>query len=398
MLEPILQLLSNAGYWLQVILAFSLLVVAHEFGHFIVAKWTGCRVDEFAVGFGPAIWSCKPKNSETLYALRWIPLGGYNRIWGYEDTSTEDFMNAPEEMKRRAFINRPIWARALVLIAGSAFNFILAILLVGGWGMVVGFPYTEIGEVVPGSPAEAVGIKPGDTVRNFGFASRPEDISAFIGRQMAAPFSDEDRQAFLAANPAPKLRTDLAQNPEAQATAAKVASQPYQGAPVTLDIRSGGVLTKHTMLPVTNPDTGNPMVGIVMREALGTRIDFVREDSIYARAGLQKGDTILSINGQPVESGFQIYKALEGTPETAVTVKFLRDDQEQTVTFSEFRIWNPGVMLYPAGVTAELKVAGVVPGSAADKIGIRADDIITAINGQPVNRKSANWEKMVTLP
>lgn len=370
MLDTVFALLSNVGYWLQVILAFSLLVVAHEFGHFIVAKWTGCRVDEFAVGFGPAIWQCKPKNSETLYAIRWIPLGGYNRIWGYEDTSTEEFINTPEEEKHRAFINRPIWARALVLVAGSAFNFILAILLVAGWGLVVGYPYTEIGEVVPNSPAAQAGIKSGDTVRNFGFASRPEDISTNIASQMLEPYDSTQS------------------NVEDQA-----------GAPVTLTTRSAeGQLASNTMVPVTNPETGKPMVGIIMREALGTRIEFVREDSIYNRSGLAKGDTIKTINGEPVESGFQIYKALEISPEKPATIIYDRDNQEQKVVITDYRVWNPGVMLWPAGVTSELKVAGVVPGSAADKIGLKTDDIITAINGHAVNRKSANWEQLVTLP
>lgn len=66
----------------SIVFVFGLLVLVHEFGHFISAKKTGMRVDEFAIGFGPKIWSMQ--KGETLYSIRAIPLGGFNRIAGME--------------------------------------------------------------------------------------------------------------------------------------------------------------------------------------------------------------------------------------------------------------------------------------------------------------------------
>lgn len=365
-MELLLSLLSNAGYWMQVILSFALLVVAHEFGHFIVAKWTGCRVDEFAVGFGPAIWQHQPKNSETLYAIRWIPLGGYNRIWGYEDVSSPDFFEGISEAEqKRAFVNRPIWARALVLVAGSTFNFMLAILLVACWGLFVGFPYTEIGALEPNSPAAASGMQPGDAVRNVAFFSKPGDISVMITRQLQGATTREAAEAQE----------------------------------ITLEVTTPGQPPrKVTMHPQWNEAEGRAMIGIHMQEALSARLATVWEDSPYARAGLKKGDLITKVNGQPVTSGFQLVKALEESPGESAILEFRRGRELETTTLTDFRIWNLGVELYPQMVTKELLVAGVGRGSAAAAAGLRRDDIITAINGKPVTRKTSDWEKLVKSP
>lgn len=365
-MEFLLALLSNAGHWAQVILAFALLVVVHEFGHFIVAKWTGCRVDEFAVGFGPAIWQHQPKNSETLYAIRWIPLGGYNRIWGYEDISGNEFFdNLTEEEKARAFVNRPLWARALVLVAGSAFNFALAVVLVALWGLTAGFPYTEIGGIEPGSPAEKAGLRAGDGVRNSAFFSRPGDISGLIGRQLR------------------DLNTP----------------QAAHQAVITLKVHSPGQPARVvSMHPAWNEEAGRAMIGIHMQEALGTRLDYLRPGSAFERAGLQKGDEVLRVNGEDVHSGFQLAMALENNKHEDAIIEFRRGREVETTTVTGYRIWNLGVELFPAGVTAELRVAGVLPGSAADRAGLQADDVITSINGRAVTRKSADWENLVAVP
>ena len=100
------------------IFVFGILVFVHELGHFILAKMTGMRVSEFAIGFGPKLlWK---KRGETEYSLRLIPLGGYNRI---------DGMDPEEEQDERSFGRKPLWARAAVIAAGSVMNFILPVLL-----------------------------------------------------------------------------------------------------------------------------------------------------------------------------------------------------------------------------------------------------------------------------
>src|SRR3989344_3063366 len=98
------------------------LVIVHEFGHFIVAKWTNMRVDEFAFGFPPRIFA--KKIGETLYAVNALPLGGYVSIWGENGEPNDEAKNHP-----RAFGNRPWWAQLLVLVAGVTMNMLLALII-----------------------------------------------------------------------------------------------------------------------------------------------------------------------------------------------------------------------------------------------------------------------------
>ena len=100
------------------ILIFGVLIAVHEFGHFTAAKLCGVKVNEFAVGMGPAIW--KKQKGETLYALRCIPLGGYCAMEG-EDEDSDD---------PRAFTSQPAWKRVIILCAGSFNNFLLGLLVI----------------------------------------------------------------------------------------------------------------------------------------------------------------------------------------------------------------------------------------------------------------------------
>lgn len=107
-------------YIIIAILAFGLLIAVHEFGHFITAKLSGIRVNEFAIGMGPKLIS--KQKGETLYTWRLFPIGGFCAMEGEDDDSSDP----------RSFANKPWWKKFLVLIAGSVMNFLagLAILLV----------------------------------------------------------------------------------------------------------------------------------------------------------------------------------------------------------------------------------------------------------------------------
>ncbi len=108
----------TAVYILIAILLFGVLIVVHEAGHFTAAKLCGVRVNEFAVGMGPAI--IKRKKGETDYSLRCIPIGGYCAMAG-EDEESED---------PRAFTNQPAWKRLIILVAGSLMNFLLGMFII----------------------------------------------------------------------------------------------------------------------------------------------------------------------------------------------------------------------------------------------------------------------------
>ncbi|MEG2857550.1 MAG: site-2 protease family protein, partial [Clostridia bacterium] len=104
-------------YIILVILIFGLLITLHELGHFITAKLSGVRVNEFAVGMGPAI--LKKQRGETLYALRLIPFGGYCAMEG-EDGSSDS---------PGSFQNKPIWRRIIIVVAGSIMNLLVGLLV-----------------------------------------------------------------------------------------------------------------------------------------------------------------------------------------------------------------------------------------------------------------------------
>lgn len=137
------------------------LILVHEWGHFIVAKLTGMRVDEFAIGFPPRLFS--RKYGETEYSLNALPLGGYVRIYGEDPTAVD----VADSDTGRAFGSRPKWAQALVLIAGVTMNWIFAwfllvvIMLVGvptqiEEGEATGNSAVYISSVLEGSPADTV--------------------------------------------------------------------------------------------------------------------------------------------------------------------------------------------------------------------------------------------------
>lgn len=104
------------------LLILLVLVFVHELGHFAVAKWTGMRVDEFAFGFPPRIWS--KKVGETTYAVNALPLGGYVSIWGENGEPNDQAKTDP-----RAFGNRPWWAQLATLVAGVVMNMLLALVI-----------------------------------------------------------------------------------------------------------------------------------------------------------------------------------------------------------------------------------------------------------------------------
>lgn len=134
------------------ILMFCVLIFIHELGHFMAAKASGVKVNEFALGMGPALF--KRKRGETVYALRLIPIGGYCAMEG-EDEESED---------ERAFNNKPAWKKAIIVVAGAAMNLVLCIVLMIVISLYTGTMTTTIDQVSKGSPAAEAGLQTGDTI------------------------------------------------------------------------------------------------------------------------------------------------------------------------------------------------------------------------------------------
>lgn len=143
---------------IAIVLVLSVIVVIHEWGHMMAAKLLGIDVPEFAVGLGPRIAGWRGKRTE--YSLRLLPLGGYCRF-------DEDMEKMDEKGRLTSILARGPWQKIFVSFAGPLMNFLLAILLFAALFSFIGIPgdyEPVIGEVSPGSPAEAAGLLPGDRI------------------------------------------------------------------------------------------------------------------------------------------------------------------------------------------------------------------------------------------
>lgn len=138
---------------IKIIILLGVLITIHELGHFVIAKFCGVKVNEFAIGFGPAIW--KKQGRETKYTLRLIPLGGYNSMEG-EDELSED---------KRSFSKASIPKRIAIVLAGATVNIIFAIvvyfILIASSGTYIS---NQVEEVLDGYVAQEVGLQVGDKI------------------------------------------------------------------------------------------------------------------------------------------------------------------------------------------------------------------------------------------
>ncbi|NCC80272.1 MAG: RIP metalloprotease RseP [Clostridia bacterium] len=157
-------------YLLLSIFAFGLLVLGHEFGHFIMARANGVTVEEFSVGMGPRIWKKQGKN--TLYSLKALPIGGSVKMYG----ETED------EAGEGSFFSKSPLRKISIIAAGPIMNVIMALGVLFVVVLFNGYSSNVVGEVLPDSPAEAAGITVGDRIVrvNEEKAYTFQDVSTYI--------------------------------------------------------------------------------------------------------------------------------------------------------------------------------------------------------------------------
>lgn len=171
--------------WIAPLLVFGLVVLVHELGHFLAARFVGIYAPRFSIGFGPAIW--RRRVGETEYVLAWIPLGGYVRMATRDDDTLAAIEGGGEEsdptksdwdpnaMKpfgprpippERWFDAKPLWAKLLVMSSGVAMNIVLAIVVSSGLYAGYGRPYVPavVDSVVAERPAARAGLQSGDSI------------------------------------------------------------------------------------------------------------------------------------------------------------------------------------------------------------------------------------------
>ena len=252
---------------LQFMLAIGLLVLLHEGGHFFFSKLFGVRVEKFYLFFDPSIWKWdgslfkwKPKNSDTQYGVGWLPLGGYCKIAGMIDESFDtEQMKQPEQPWE--FRAKPAWQRLLIMIGGVLVNFLLALFI---YSMILfhwGDTYIPVKNMT-------YGMKFNTEAKQYGF----QDGDILVGTEKG---EFKDFSADLYRDLSEARRVDLIRG-------GKAMSLNLPG-----DINLLGMLK-------AEPSFVRPLIP--------AEVDSVMADTPAAKIGLQKGDRLVAINGNAVDS------------------------------------------------------------------------------------------------
>ena len=213
--------LVNPGF-LMYVLGFLLLlgplVTIHELGHYLVGRWFGVKAEAFSIGFGKELAGWTDKRG-TRWKLAALPLGGYVQFAGDMNPASQpdaEWLKLPPSERDRCFQAKPLWQRALIVLAGPAANFIFAIAILAGflmaYGQLVAAP--TIGVIEPGSVAAKAGLQIGDRITAIGGATVDEfnDVSRLIAphprETLALELVREDKPLRLDVIAAPKLERD----------------------------------------------------------------------------------------------------------------------------------------------------------------------------------------------
>ncbi|MCH7502598.1 MAG: RIP metalloprotease RseP [Proteobacteria bacterium] len=280
------------GNLLAFVVAISILVAVHEFGHYIVGRWVGMKVLRFSIGFGKPLWTMIAGPDRTEYCISAIPLGGYVRFLDSRDGPI------PKEDEGRAFNHRPIYSRIVVLLAGPLFNFLFAI--VAYWVLFIqGVPTIQpaVGEVEPGSYAAEAGLAYGDRITAVG-GEATEGWEATLLAMLDHMIADGR-------------------------------------VPLTLENASGSsrlatIIVGDDRKRLTEPGLIFDGLGFKPWQPSAVIGELV-EDGAAEGAGLRVGDRITAIDDDPVVSYADLVSAVSNRGNTRVTVKFERDGMSRAV-------------------------------------------------------------------
>jgi regulator of sigma E protease len=343
--------------WTAAVVALlGVLILAHELGHFLVAKLFGVKVLRFSLGFGPKLFSFKVGATE--YRLSLFPLGGYVRLVGEEASEP-----VADKDREHALFTKPLWQRFAIVMAGPLFNLILpiGIYFVHYLGQRTLLPPT-LGTVIAGLPAANAGLMPGDRV---------ETVDGGYIRYW------EELDEAISASPGKTLRFGIRRGIEAEERDVTPARWERRG-PLNIKETVGWI--------GVSPRFQLPEVGI---------IDLT---SPAAQAGLRTFDYITSVNGAPVSHWSEFERAVARAGAAPLRISYLRGTHS-ALPFVHLEIQEPGTAVvipqpvtdpvsgrrYDTGIQAsELFVYSVEPGSPADRIGLRRGDQVLELDGQPL--------------
>lgn len=290
-------------YWTLIIPILAVLVVVHEFGHFLTARYFGVKVEEFGVGLPPRIVGREWKG--TLWSLNWIPLGGFARM--KDENSGGD---APD-----SFQVKPAHARAIILLGGIVFNLVFAALLFAAIQATQGVPSVRLfaGEVTANSPAQRAGWQAGDQITRIGDtaitsprafddairAANGQAVSAVVlrggqsvattlqppvgervGVQGVTPGSPAEAAGWQAGDQIVRVGGQQVAVREDLTRAIAAAA----GQPVEIELRRGEQTITTTLTPRRNPPQGQGALGITVAAGAGLSTGVtLRGEEVYTR-------------------------------------------------------------------------------------------------------------------
>jgi regulator of sigma E protease len=297
-------------------------VVLHEFGHFIVAKLLGIRVETFSVGFGPRLFG--KKYGHTDYRVSAIPLGGYVKLGGDESNAPLEGEGATDIPPGEQFNLRPRYQRIMVALAGPVMNIITALAIPFAGGMMYGVPATPspvVLYVAPGGAADQAGFKPGDRIVSFNGSANPS-WDVIQGDALLSP-----------------------------------------GTPLPVVISRSGqdlALTIKPRVNVINKETVGELDFIPDYGGIPAVIGDVGKGSPAEEAGLRSGDRVALVAGQEVRSSAQVTEYIRTHDAQPVQLTIERDGKRSEITTGTRRL--PGGKIgISIGDKLPLQKAGIGP-------------------------------------
>jgi regulator of sigma E protease len=278
----------------QFVLSLSILIILHELGHFIPAKWFKTRVEKFYLFFDPWFSLLKKKVGETEYGIGWLPLGGYVKISGMIDESLdrEQMQGPPQPWE---FRSKPAWQRLIIMLGGVTVNFILGFLL---FGMVLFFWGSEY------LPA-----------KNISYGYYVDSLGMEMGLQ------NGDKILRIGDTPFDRYDIGIVKK-EIVINDAKEMQVEREGQIITLPIdeKFVGMLSSYEYKDA-----------VLFIPRTPTIIKNLVKDSPAEKAGLQPEDRLIAINDQETPYYDQFYKIAQENKGAQLTIRYLRDGREQEV-------------------------------------------------------------------
>jgi regulator of sigma E protease len=263
------------------LIVLGIIIVIHELGHFLVAKFFKIKVETFSVGFGPRLFGFR--RGETDYRISAFPLGGYVKMAG--ENATDELTGDPRE-----FLSKPKWQRFLVAVAGPAMNVFLAVGLLTGlymYGSEVPEAFTDqavVGIVLPGSPAEQSGIRPGDLI----------------------------------------VSLDGKQKPNWQEAESRIITNSNRTLPITVQRNGENLDLSVRPIPKGPDEAGFAGMGPSVRVV----VQGIHPQSPAEQAGLKAGDEIVAVNGIDLRTGgLSIQDTMQKISEPTFPLTVLRNGQ-----------------------------------------------------------------------